>query len=244
MSDKIVDVTDMNFEEEVVKSDKPVLVDFWAPWCAPCKMLEPIFEKLAEEYDGQVKFVKINTDENPATAIRFNIQGIPTTILFKDGDEFQRLVGVNPENNYKMILDAALGKGWAEQQGEVKKVKDNVFEVKGVGAFNKMIKDEKVTMVDFWAPWCGPCRMISPVMEQLADEYKDKVQLVKVNVDEPENQMLAMQYGVHSIPQISFFKSWVMVDQFVGAYPYEQVKHILQHVLWEAHDHHDHDHHH
>ncbi len=70
-----------------------------------------------------------------------------------------------------------------------------------------MIKDEKVTMVDFWAPWCGPCRMISPVMEQLADEYKDKVQLVKVNVDEPENQMLAMQYGVHSIPQISFFKS-------------------------------------
>jgi thioredoxin 1 len=74
MANNIVEVTDMNFDQEVLQSNRPVVVDFWAPWCAPCRMLTPIFQQLASQYGDKIKFVKVNVDENPTSAIRFNIQ--------------------------------------------------------------------------------------------------------------------------------------------------------------------------
>jgi thioredoxin 1 len=84
MANNIIEVTDMNFDQEVLQSDKPVVVDFWAPWCGPCRMLAPIFEQLAQQYGDKIKFVKVNVDENPTSAIRFNIRGIPTVMIFKN----------------------------------------------------------------------------------------------------------------------------------------------------------------
>ncbi|OIO10773.1 MAG: thioredoxin [Elusimicrobia bacterium CG1_02_63_36] len=98
-------LTDDNFEKEVLQATEPVLVDFWAPWCGPCRMLTPIVEELAGEYEGKVKVAKLNTDDNPNAATRFNISAIPTILFFKGGKVEQQLVGVHSKADIKKTLD-------------------------------------------------------------------------------------------------------------------------------------------
>jgi thioredoxin 1 len=106
-SENVIEITDQNFEQEVLKSDVPVLVDFWAEWCMPCRMLAPTIEKIAKEYAGKVKVGKVDTDSNRDTALKFSISNIPTVILFKGGQAAQRFVGLRPEKDFKEALDAA-----------------------------------------------------------------------------------------------------------------------------------------
>lgn len=103
-------VTDSTFEQEVVKATEPVVVvDFWAPWCGPCKMMAPVVDAAASKYAAKVKFVKLNTDENPATAGQYQISGIPSLLLFKNGAVSDRLVGYVPEGNLTKFLDKHVG---------------------------------------------------------------------------------------------------------------------------------------
>jgi len=102
------DTTDATFDLDVLQSDTPVLVDFWAPWCGPCRMVAPIVEELAEEYDGRVKFVKLNTDENPAIASRFGIRSIPTLLVFKGGQQVGQVIGFRPKGELAKRLEEAL----------------------------------------------------------------------------------------------------------------------------------------
>ena len=99
---KPVEITDDNFENEVIKSDKPVLIDFWAVWCGPCKLIAPIVEELAEEYDGKVKLGKLDVDSNQQTSIKFGVRSIPTLLLFKDGKLKETIIGAVPK---KAIVD-------------------------------------------------------------------------------------------------------------------------------------------
>jgi thioredoxin 1 len=101
--------TDANFKTEVLASQTPVLVDFWAEWCAPCRALAPIVEKVAEANTGKVKVGKLNVDENPGTAQQFGIQGIPTLILFQGGKPVNQLVGYQSQNNIQRAIDEVLG---------------------------------------------------------------------------------------------------------------------------------------
>jgi thioredoxin 1 len=101
--------TDGAFDQEVLKSDVPVLVDFWAPWCGPCKAMSPTVDALAAEYAGKIKIGKMNTDENPATPMRYRVQGIPTLLLFKDGKVIDQRVGAWPKAELKKMLDPHLG---------------------------------------------------------------------------------------------------------------------------------------
>lgn len=100
--------TDQNFNQEVIKSAKPVLVDFWAPWCGPCQMMGPIVEELAEEMGDKVKIGKLNVDENSQTAQQFSIMSIPALIIFKNGKEIKRLVGVQSKESLKEELEKIL----------------------------------------------------------------------------------------------------------------------------------------
>ncbi len=109
MSETINDVSDGSFQTDVLSSPLPVLVDFWAVWCAPCKMLAPTVEAVAKEFVGKIKVVKLNVDDNPATSVQYGIKGIPTLILYKDGQEQERLVGVTSKENIAKIINRHLG---------------------------------------------------------------------------------------------------------------------------------------
>ncbi|HEY8173366.1 MAG TPA: thioredoxin [Dehalococcoidia bacterium] len=102
---KPYEVTDANFDTEVLKSDKPVLVDFWAPWCGPCRMVAPIVDELSDEYEGKVKFVKLNTDDNIGTASKYQIRSIPTLLVFKGGEAVGQIIGFRPKSDLKKRLD-------------------------------------------------------------------------------------------------------------------------------------------
>ena len=101
-------VTDSDFEQEVLEADTPVLVDFWAEWCAPCKMVAPVLEDLAAEYDGKIKFTKVDVDTNPQTAMKYGIRSIPTLLVFKGGSPVDQVVGAVPKAVIKKRLDSAL----------------------------------------------------------------------------------------------------------------------------------------
>jgi thioredoxin 1 len=102
------EVTDATFEQEVLKAPRPVLVDFWAPWCGPCRMVAPIVEELAEEYDGRVNFVKLNTDDNPVTCSNYGIRSIPTLLVFKGGQAVGQIIGFRPKSDLRRRLDAVI----------------------------------------------------------------------------------------------------------------------------------------
>lgn len=101
-------ITPDNFESEVKNSSMPVLLDFWAPWCGPCQMMGPVFEELSSDYEGKLKFAKLNTEEHPDLAGQFGIQGIPSLLFLKDGKEVNRIVGFAPKDMLKSKIDEAL----------------------------------------------------------------------------------------------------------------------------------------
>ena len=102
----LIEITDDNFENEVINSDLPVLIDFWAVWCGPCKMVAPIVEELATEYDGKAKIGKLDVDSNQQTSIKFGVRSIPTLLLFKDGELKDTIIGAVPKTNIVEKLNA------------------------------------------------------------------------------------------------------------------------------------------
>src|SRR5919199_3636815 len=113
MSEFVSEVSDSTFEADVLGSDRPVLVDFWAAWCAPCRMLAPTVEAVAEKYAGNARVVKLNVDENPSVSQRYGIKGIPTLILFKNGREEERVVGATSKEAISRMLDKHVQSGAA-----------------------------------------------------------------------------------------------------------------------------------
>ena len=95
------DVTDASFDEDVLQAEKPVVVDFWAPWCGPCRAVHPILEQLAADQDGRIDFVKLNVDENPSAATRYDVFSIPSVILFEDGEARETVIGARPRSHFE-----------------------------------------------------------------------------------------------------------------------------------------------
>lgn len=102
---KVVEVSDSSFEDDVLKAGTPVLVDFWAPWCGPCKTIAPVVEELAAEYDGKLKVVKVNVDDNKEAAMKYGVRGIPNLILFKDGENVAQIIGAVAKQELVTAID-------------------------------------------------------------------------------------------------------------------------------------------
>src|SRR3954462_5531260 len=104
----VIEVNDTDFQQEVLQANVPVVVDFWAPWCGPCRIVSPVVEELSKDYNGSIRFVKLNTDDNEQSAMQFGIQVLPTLVIFKDGREVNRLIGFSPKEQLKRQIDRSL----------------------------------------------------------------------------------------------------------------------------------------
>ena len=116
---KIIDITDRNFEEEVLNSDLPTEVDFWAPWCGPCKMVIPIYEKLSEEYEGRFKFCMINVDENQQASMKYQIMSIPMQMFFVDGQKVDEILGAVPEQAIRSKVEEIIVRFPSDERGKL-----------------------------------------------------------------------------------------------------------------------------
>lgn len=107
-SGKVLEFSDTNFEDEVMNSDIPVLVDFWAPWCGPCRIIAPVVEEISVSHDGKIKVGKLNVDDNQKTSMKFGIRSIPTLLVFKNGEIFEQIIGAVPKTEIERVVNSAI----------------------------------------------------------------------------------------------------------------------------------------
>ncbi len=143
---KVIEVTDQNFEQEVLNSDLPTEVDFWAPWCGPCMMVSPIYDKLSEEYEGRFKFCKLNVDANQRTAMKYQIMSIPMQMFFADGQKVDEILGAVPEHTIRTMVEGILKDFPTDERGRLRAiiaswVEDNKKDSEKLGKWEQKVEN-------------------------------------------------------------------------------------------------------
>ena len=220
-------VTELNEStfDAFIDDNKYVLIDCWAPWCGPCRRMGPIIEELSKDLEGKVAVAKLNTDESPGISARFEINAIPTLLIFKDKVMLEPLVGLRPKED---IISVLADRGMIE--GGKKKEEEAHFAVKVTdNEFNEFIKSKDYALVDCWAPWCKPCLRMGPVIEELAKISQDDIAVGKLNVD--ENPGVSLSFNIQSIPALLIFKGGKQVGTIVGYSPERTAEALREAIL-------------
>ena len=220
-------VTELNEStfDAFIDDNKYVLIDCWAPWCGPCRRMGPIIEELSKDLEGKVAVAKLNTDESPGISARFEINAIPTLLIFKDKVMLEPLIGLRPkEDIISVLVDRGMIEGGKKKEEEAHfaaKVTDNDF--------NEFIKSKDYALVDCWAPWCKPCLRMGPVIEELAKISQDDIAVGKLNVD--ENPGVSLSFNIQSIPALLIFKGGKQVGTIVGYSPERTAEALREAIL-------------
>ena len=220
-------VTELNEStfDAFIDDNKYVLIDCWAPWCGPCRRMGPIIEELSKDLEGKVAVAKLNTDESPGISARFEINAIPTLLIFKDKVMLEPLVGLRPKEDIISVLaDRGMIEGGKKKEEEAHfaaKVTDNDF--------NEFIKSKDYALGDCWAPWCKPCLRMGPVIEELAKISQDDIAVGKLNVD--ENPGVSLSFNIQSIPALLIFKGGKQVGTIVGYSPERTAEALREAIL-------------
>ena len=202
--------TDSNFKDTALTAGNISVVDFWAEWCGPCRMITPLIEELAKEYDGKVTVGKLNVDQNPQTAASYGVRSIPTILFLKDGEIVDKQVGVTSKAKLAEKIEAIVATATPTEAA----VATGPFKFTDSNFSESALAKGQISVVDFWAEWCGPCKALTPIITELATEYSGKAKVGKLNVD--DNTEVAMKYGVRSIPTVIILKDGEVIDKQVG----------------------------
>jgi thioredoxin 1 len=239
----------------VLNAGVPVVLVFWRRDCTPCDQFAPTLDRLAKNYAGQALIVKVNVEDEAGLAKRYGVTQLPTIVFIKDGKTQVLSIGAAPERDVAAWIDYMVSGSGAKpatptgasvplapgapqrtQQPPPAREAAQPSGAKAGGSaepviltdatFDKAISGSKVpVLVDFWAPWCGPCKMVAPAVADLAKEFAGRAMVAKVNVD--DNPGVAGRYGIMSIPSLLIFKNGQVVDQIVGAQPAQALRQRL-----------------
>jgi thioredoxin 1 len=233
--------------ERVLGAGRPALLVFEMPGCEPCRTLEPTLEEMARAFVGRALIVRVDNVEEDGLAGQYRVTRVPTLVFWRDGREVVRIEGAAKSTAVRTHLEFLTGRGPRPgaatgpsvalhgtpgsaparpapqaQDGKPMVVTDATFE-------DQVLKSSLPVMVDFWAPWCGPCRMVSPIVEQLGSEYAGRLRVAKVNTD--DNPAWASRLGIRGIPTLILFRQGREVDRVVGAAPKAMLKSRVERVL-------------
>lgn len=235
----------------VLGAGLPVMLVFWRRDCAPCAQLAPALDSLARRYAGRALIVKANVADEPGLARRYGVTRLPTALLMRDAQEVARAAGAAGESAWAAWLDYLTGvrrdqpalpagpsvslAGAAEPAAEPAQARRATPPAEGNAGqpititdatFDELLRRSQLpVLVDFWAAWCGPCKMIAPAVADLAREFAGRAIVGKLNVD--ENPRTAGRFGVMSIPTLLIFRDGKVVDQIVGAQPAQVLRQRL-----------------
>ncbi|RME81067.1 MAG: thioredoxin [Caldilineae bacterium] len=228
--------------DRVLQAGLPVVLLFWRQECTPCRELDPIVHWLADDYAGKVIFAQVDADAEAELVRRYAVDRVPALVFVKDGRVVGTGFGSPPEADLRRWCEYLIhgGPQPAVPSGPAVPLRPEArpkATADGTGKpltltdanFNEVIQGDLPVLVDFWAPWCGPCRMVAPAVEELAKEFNGRLIVGKLNVD--ENPQTARRYGIMSIPTLMIFRRGKVADQVVGALPAAMLRQrVLPHV--------------